>query len=553
MPIALVDHLGRPIDFKKLKEEVAAPTIASARQIISGHAASGLTPGRLAATLRQAEAGDPVAYFELAEQMEEKDLHYLSVLGTRKRQVSQLEITVESATDDADDVANADLVRDWLKRDTLEDDLFDILDAVGKGFSVNEIIWSMSESQWWPDRIEFVDPRWIRFDPVTGRQPLLVDDTGQGQPLDAFKYVYHRVRAKSGLAVRSGLARPVAWAWMFKNYGVKDWVAFAEVYGMPLRLGRYDNGASTQDKQTLLRAVADIGADAAAIVPKSMDIEFIDGKGASSDGALYKNMAEWFDFQISKAVLGQTATTDSVTGGLGSGAEHNDVRGDIERADAKSLGSSLGLYIVRPLVDVNRGPPTSGKYPQVRVGRSESWDVGTMMPAIAAFVKMGGRVEKSVIGDRLGLPEAPEDADVLVPEATADVAQEVAQEPDAPPGGRQAPPKPANAAAAASQAVSGRGAGPTVASSKTVEAAADPIDKLIADALGDGDWIETALLAGVDQLMGETGDLVTLRDRLAEAMAGMDVTALQDLLARSSFNARLAGAAGLELAEEETQ
>jgi phage gp29-like protein len=141
--------------------------------------------------------------------MEEKDLHYLGVLGTRKRQVAQLDITVEAASDDADDQANADLVRDWLDRDTLQDDLFDIMDAVGKGVSATEIVWETSENQWWPGRLELVLPQWLMFDRVDGKELLLRDGSGDGQPLDPFKYIVHQVKAKSGLPIRGGLARPV--------------------------------------------------------------------------------------------------------------------------------------------------------------------------------------------------------------------------------------------------------------------------------------------------------------------------------------------------------
>ena len=104
----LVDHLGRPIRRAELTEEIAGPTVTGIRQILGGHPEQGLTPGRLAAILREAESGDALRYLELAEAMEEKDLHYRAVVATRKLQVSQLEITVEPASDSAEDQANAE-------------------------------------------------------------------------------------------------------------------------------------------------------------------------------------------------------------------------------------------------------------------------------------------------------------------------------------------------------------------------------------------------------------------------------------------------------------
>lgn len=551
---ALVDHLLRPIDFSQLKREVAAPSVSGVRQIISGHPAQGLTPGRLASILRQAESDDPVAYLELAQDMEEKDLHYLAVLGTRKRQVAQLEITVEAASDSPEDVANADLVRQWLQRDTLDDDLFDVMDAVGKGFSLCELIWDMSERQWWPARIEYVDPRFTRHDRVTGRRPMLLGETGVAEELAAFKFIYHRVRASSGLPIRGGLARPVSWLWMFKNYTVKDWVAFAEVYGMPFRLGKYESGATPEEIRTLLRALADFGADAAAAIPKSMDIEFVDGKGATADGALFRGFAEWADLQISKAVLGQTATTDAVTGGLGSGKEHNDVRGDIERADAKALAATLNRDLVRPIVDLNRGPPAKGAYPRMVIGRAEAWDVVKMMPAVEAFVRLGGRVEASVIGDRIGLPEAAEDAEVLALAAPAPAVPAADQGAAPPPDPRQPPAAPARGPSQASHGLS-RGGRPPIAAAATPAPAATPdaIDAVIQDTVGDGEWVMGPLTATIDEILAGSRDLTDARDRLAQAAAHMDVAEFTERLARAAFAARLAGQSGQQLTDIEDQ
>src|SRR4051794_16915564 len=92
-PPPLVDKYGMPLRREPLTRELAAATMAGVRSIQTGHPAQGLTPVRLAQLLRAAETGDPIGYLELAEEMEEKDLHYLSVMGTRKRAISQLPIT----------------------------------------------------------------------------------------------------------------------------------------------------------------------------------------------------------------------------------------------------------------------------------------------------------------------------------------------------------------------------------------------------------------------------------------------------------------------------
>lgn len=544
----LVDHLGRPVSTQLLKEEISGATTTGVRSILSGHPEVGLDPVRLASILRAAENGDATRYLELAEAMEEKDLHYLSVLGTRKRAVSQLPITVEAADDSSEAEADAELVRNWLKRDTLEDELQDILDAIGKGYSASEIIWDMSERQWWPKRLIWRNPNWFQFDRVDGETLRLRDGSAVGADLEPFKYLVHLHKAKSGLPIRGGLARAVAWAYLFKNYSLKDWVAFAEVYGIPFRLGRYDTGASADDRRALLRALASIGSDAAGIIPKTTDIEFVDGKQAASDGALFQNLNEYLDRQISKAVLGQTATTDAESGGLGGsqGTVHNDVRGDIERADAKLLAATLNQQLIQPLVMLNHGARAA--YPRLVIGREDAVDLEAITSATDTLVRLGLKVPAGWARKLIRSPEPKGDEELLAapetvsppapqqPPQTGGVVPLLAQ----PPKREQRP---------LLQPLKG------LPDPEAIHAAADPasadaIDLFAADVL-DAGW-EALVAPTIDPLrtlLNEASSLEDARDRLLGVFEQMDGAQLAELLARGGFNARLAGEVGQSLTD----
>ena len=150
--------------------------MAGVRNIYSTmHPSVGLTPEKLIAIQREAEAGDPYLYLELAEEMEEKDLHYLAVIGTRKQAVAGAELIVTAASEAADDQRAADLVRDFVGGGALdlESVLYDILDAVGKGFSATEIIWDTAGREWIPKRLVWRDPRWFMFDWISGEELLV--------------------------------------------------------------------------------------------------------------------------------------------------------------------------------------------------------------------------------------------------------------------------------------------------------------------------------------------------------------------------------------------
>jgi phage gp29-like protein len=421
----ILDQFGRPIQREILTQEIAGPRVGSVRSPISGYPADGLNPVRLANILRAADAYDPLRFFELAEQIEERDLHYAGVLGTRKRQVSQLDIQVDPADDTPEAKAHAAWIEAGLKRDTLQSEIFDMLDAIGKGFSASEILWDTSEGDWNLKQLLWRDPRWFRFDRNDGTTPLLVGSydadgvanvipptTPAGEsPLAPFKFVICVIRAKSGLPVRSGLARLVAWAWMFKAFTQRDWAIFSQTFGQSVRVGKYPAGSTAADKDTLFRAVANIAGDCAAIIPETMAIEFIESQNVGPGSDLYEKRCNWLDQQVSKAVLGQTATTDAIAGGHAVGQEHRQVQEDIERADAKALSAILNRDLVRPWIDLQFGPQK--QYPRVRIGRAEDTDVRLTVESAARLVPMGLKVKRTYFNDLLGIP-VPEDGEDLL-------------------------------------------------------------------------------------------------------------------------------------------
>ncbi|MFN7004091.1 MAG: DUF935 domain-containing protein [Roseinatronobacter sp.] len=407
----LLDQYGRPVKRAVLTQEVAAATWGGVRSPLSTYPGDGLNPVRLANILRAADQGDPIEYLALAETIEERDPHYLGVIGTRKRAISQLEITVEAASQEAADVKRGDMVRDWLRRDELVDELFDMLDAVGKGYSFTEIIWDTSSGQWEPQRLEWRDPRWFRFDRVSLTRPMQLDAHGQEHELDPFKFIYSRIKAKSGLPIRSGLARVAAWGWMFKAFTQRDWAIFTQTFGQPLRLGKWGAGASEADKDTLFNAVANIAGDCAAIIPESMSIDFIETKNVGSSSTLYKERSDWLDMQISKAVLGQTATTDAVTGGLGSGKEHRQVQEDIERADAKAMTAIVNRDLIIPWMQLEFGPLKA--YPHLRIGRPEQVDIKLEAEVFERLNKAGLPLKRSEVYKKFGYEEPGADDAIL--------------------------------------------------------------------------------------------------------------------------------------------
>ena len=416
----LVDGHGLPVSQTGLTREAGAPTMTGVRQVWRGESiASGLTPQRLAAILLATYDTDYQHYdlLMLAEEMEERDPHYAAVLGVRKRAIGKLQPAVEAASDDPFDVDLADAVRMLARKPEFGEMLDDCLDALGKGVSAVEIIWDRSGPMWMPGRYEWRDPRFFAFDRVDGRTLMLLDEAGNyhnGIPLAPFKWIVHRPKLKSGIPIRGGLARLVALSYMAKSYTLTDWLAFAEVFGMPLRLGQYGPNATEADIRKLISAVANLGTDAAAVIPDSMRIEFIEparGRGEGSE-SLFERLAVYLDKQVSKAVLGATMPVDD--GSSKSQAQvHDAVRGDIQKSDARQLADTLNRDLVKPFIELNFGPQRQN--PKLTLPILKRTDLEQLTTALDKLVPLGLGVEASVARDKLGLPDPPAGADVLGP------------------------------------------------------------------------------------------------------------------------------------------
>lgn len=396
---------------KDLTQEEAYPSVIGVRQAFNmDEVAPILTPSYLATLIRDAHAGNAISYLTLAEEMEERDLHYRSVLGTRKYAIESLEFLVEPG----EDSPKAREIADDVYRSIIRDPGFDLLikdalDALGKGYSVNEIIWDTSEKQWFPLRYAYRDPRWFEYDKETGKR-LLLRDGAERRELSPFKFVIHHPHMKSGLPLRDGLALPVSFYFMVKTYDVAGWAAFSETFGYPLRLGKYPKNASKSDINVLKTAVRNLGRDVGAVVPDSMVIDIVNGIQGNGNVTLYERLANWCDKQISKGVLGQTMSTDA-EGGQYKGDLHNEIRLEIRESDAAQLAATINRDLIRPYVMLNYG--IQENYPVFNMPVPRPEDIPSLIKAVNTLVPLGMRIKADDLYYKLGLTR-PNDTDEIL-------------------------------------------------------------------------------------------------------------------------------------------
>lgn len=407
---------GKPfkVDQQVMSQDIARAYTTGVRNPRANPVASSLTPHRLAAVLRSViDGNDPEAYMTLAEEIEERDLHYSAQLRTRKLAVAAIAPTVEAASDEAIDVLMAERVREIMDDDQIPELFFDLLDGLGKGLAVVQILWDTQSTPWKPQDYKWVDPRYLRQDQETLEQILLIsEDAPMGAPLDPYKFILHTPRSKSGSVWRNGLARLVAVMYMLKSFTIRDWWAFAEVFGIPVRIGKYGANASTDDIDTLINAIGRIASDAGAVIPESMKIEMVETAKGNGGNTLFENMARWCDEQVSKAVLGQTMTADNGSS-QSQATVHNEVRIDIAKWDARQLESSINEYLIKPYIILNWGVQL--RYPKVRIKVPEPEDLKMFVESITPLVDRGLKVSTSEMSDKFGLSTVKDGEETLMP------------------------------------------------------------------------------------------------------------------------------------------
>lgn len=432
--MAIVDIYGQPFTEPKDKEMQThddRAQIAGLYQHFSDHPSRGLTPTKLAGIMAEAERGNLVSQCELAEDMEEKDGHIFSELQKRRRALLGLDWQIvpprnPSKAELADVAMLTELMED---RTDIENIVFNMSDGVLKSFANQELEWQTIEKMRIP-QCHWRDPAWFQTNPNDRNELRLRDGSYEGAELQPFGWISHKHGAKSGYVGRSALARVLAWPYLFKNFSVRDLAEFLEIYGLPLRLGKYPTGASEKEKATLLRAVMSIGHNAGGIIPRGMDIEFQEAaKGSSTP---FEAMMAWCEKTQSKAILGGTLTSQadgkSSTNALGN--VHNEVRQELRDSDAKQIAATLTRDLIYPMYALN-GRSFSGPHriPRFEFDLSEPEDIETYARFIPAIVKMGVPVPVSWITDKLQIPE-PKDGEAVLAMQPAQPKEQAPSQPE---------------------------------------------------------------------------------------------------------------------------
>jgi phage gp29-like protein len=259
-------------------------------------------------------------------------------LGSLKREYEFNPGTIDGQTDARAEQLCKDLMAD-LEDVGMYDLLSGLLDAPYYGMTPAELFWEPREGSIHLAKVRVLPSRWFGFDQENNPRFRSLANQTEGDEIPWGKIVFARhfptYDNPFGLRLLSRCLWPVA----FKKGGTKFWVTFAEKYGMPFLVGKYRQGASPDEQQTLLSALAKMVQDAVAVIPDGNVIEFLDKGGSSGAGAstdTFDRLRAAMDAEISQVLMGQTLTAQvGDTGSYAASKTHEDVLEDYREADQR--------------------------------------------------------------------------------------------------------------------------------------------------------------------------------------------------------------------------
>jgi phage gp29-like protein len=324
---------------------------------------SGLTPSRLMSILREADAGSLSAAMQLFEEIEEKDAHLYAVANMRRLAVTGLQWKVISAADvrDGVDRVAADEAAAYCAEvlgqiDGFDEALQHLSLAFGRNISLAELVWETTGRELRLVDVCPVDFGRIVLDDLGGPRILTSEQPQDGIALPPNKFIVHTPHNVAGHVTRGGLLRVTAMMYLAKNLTFKDWLIFAEVFGMPVRIARYEPSATAADKRELLNMLESIGSNAAGIFSRAVELQFIEA-GRGTQGPPYERLVDFANREMSKAWLGQTLTTETTgqTGTFAASTVHEEVRKDVRADDIRKEGRTIRRDLLGPMARIQFG------------------------------------------------------------------------------------------------------------------------------------------------------------------------------------------------------
>lgn len=399
----------------------------------------GLTPVEVSKRLAEADLGRMAPLVDLSNALRQKDNHLQGILDARETGVQQLDWDLELPKKPTKrEKKAAQLVKDVLGP-ILGVAIAHASAAPFYGYSITEQVWRKSGGYLVPDFYTPVAHR--RFERRGSR--MIWRDQGMTEGVDIVaeypsQFIVSRPRVNGDLPCREGLMRVLSWAALFRNWTLTDWLRLGEIAWKPWRTGQYDRKAyaTQEDIDGLVDTLDEMSTSGVAVFSDAVKVDVKWPTGQIGSGAPHAEMFSTMGREMSKAVLGQTETTEaSKSSGYAQAKVAYEVKGDKKEADARFVAADITRDTVAWIVFFNFGAGV--RPPRLRFITEEAADLQPFGQGVKALTDAGLRIPAKWVRDKAGIPE-PAEGEELVGDGNT---TEEPETPDAAPAGPKTEPE----------------------------------------------------------------------------------------------------------------
>lgn len=296
-------------------------------------------------TILKAQGGNIKVYREMI------DAHLDAVKNKRFASITSRAWTIDGSKGDQ---KKAKFVEEYLWNIDLRNVISQMLEAIGFGYAVHEIVWNTVQTDLGtlilPTAIKDRKQEWFKFD--SDSKLLLQTNDGSRREMPERKFLVTRNRPTTANPYGNAVYSCCFWPLAFKKGGLKFWMLFVEKYGMPKAIGKVPPTATEKEQQYFLKMLAGLVRDAVAVIPQTGSVELLEAGAANANP--HKAIVDWADQAMSKAWLGETLTTEQTSSGgtQAMATVHNDVRADLALDDAAMIESSIN-QLIRWIYEIN--------------------------------------------------------------------------------------------------------------------------------------------------------------------------------------------------------
>lgn len=368
-----------------------------------------------------------LAMYDLYAEVE-RDPHVSAVIGTGKLNVAGLPYDVspyvapgaKKATKRDEEIAR--FVREVLDGSGyFPQHLYNLMDALGMGFSVSEIIWEITER----DGVRIRDilnrpQRRFQFD-AKDRSLRLRTKSDQffGESLPDKKFIVHRVSNKWSNPFGDAVDQSIYWMWLFKKMVLKFWMMHLEVGAASVPIVKHPAKASSETKAEAISIARSIRQGAYGRMPETFELIWAEAKNAISNAQTYDMFVQRVNDEISKAVNGQVLTTEASsatgTGSLALGQVHQGTQASRDLFRAHGLAATLNATLVRWLVDFNFAGIDG--YPRFRFDVEDPEDLERESRIVSNLTGAGYQFNAEELSEKFNYTLTPKVAPVEPPPA----------------------------------------------------------------------------------------------------------------------------------------